>query len=150
MSPAPDHLPDQFVTPDAAFNTRERRQQDRIVSGASAIARIPASPHRVTLIDVSRTGCQIRLNDGIAVPVGATVHLDFGPGRHMTGQVMWSGPRTAGVQFDRAVSGPIASALGIESTAMIEVDAAPPPATELPERAIRMPHWLRRILGGAS
>ena len=30
---------------------RDRRRSDRIASGASAIARIPASPHRVTLID---------------------------------------------------------------------------------------------------
>ena len=66
-----------------------------VTPSSTNCARIPASPHRVTLIDVSRTGCQIRLCDTIAVPVGSTVHLDFGPGRRMTGQVMWAGPRTA-------------------------------------------------------
>lgn len=126
---------------------RERRQSDRIASDVSAIARIPASPHRVTLIDVSRTGCQVRVPCGIAVPTGSTVHLDFGPGRRLTGMVMWSGPRTSGIRFSQSISGPLASALGIEPAAMVEIEEAPlPPA----EPALRIPHWLRRILRRAA
>lgn len=136
--------------PDSPAGATDRRLEDRIASDASAIARIPASPHRVTLIDVSRSGCQIRLSDGIAVPVGSTVHLDFGPGRRMTGQVMWAGPRTAGVRFATAVSGPLALALGIESAATVEVDQAPRMSKTSSRPASLIPHWLRRLLRRAA
>jgi hypothetical protein len=136
--------------PVAAPSADERRRAGRVPSDASAIARIPATPHRVTLVDVSRTGCQIRLADGIAVPAGATVHLDFGSGRRMTGQVMWSGPRTAGVQFARAVSGPLALALGVESAATVEVEEAPQPRQAASGPASLIPHWVRRLLSRAA
>ena len=126
---------------------RDRRRSDRIASGASAIARIPASPHRVTLIDVSRTGCQVRIAGGIAVPIGSTVHLEFGPGRRLTGMVMWSGPRTAGIRFSQSISGPLASALGVEPAATVEIEDIPDPPIA-PAR--KLPHWLRRILRGPT
>lgn len=138
-----------FVAPVDAAGAADRRREDRIASDAAAIARIPASPHRVTLIDVSRTGCQIRLCDTIAVPVGSTVHLDFGPGRRMTGQVMWAGPRTAGVRFARTLSGPLALALGVESAATVEVEEAPKPRPPSGPAAL-IPHWLRRLLTRAA
>ncbi len=119
----------------------------RIESATPAIARIPASPHRVVLIDVSRTGCRIRV-DGIAIPNGATVNLDFGPGRRLTGQVMWSEARTAGVRFDRPLTGTLAAALGVEPAVAVEVEIEPAPAIE--ERALRLPHWLRSLLGRAA
>lgn len=140
----------QLSTPAAPLNAVDRRRENRISSDAPAIARIPASPHRVTLIDVSKIGCQIRLVDGVAVPVGSTVHLDFGPGRRMTGMVMWSGPRTAGVQFVRAVSGPLASALGVEPSAMVEVEEAPQAPQAPSGPASLIPHWLRRLLSRAA
>lgn len=129
--------------------SRDRRSDERIASGASAIARIPASPHRVTLIDVSRTGCQIRV-DGLAVPVGATVNLDFGPGRQISGEVMWSQPRTAGIQFKRTLSGILAAALGVEPAVVVEIEPQGRGAPVKLERALRMPHWLRSLLGRAA
>lgn len=124
----------------------DRRVSDRLSSDASAIARIPASPHPVRLIDVSRTGCRIRTVDGIRVPLGSTVHLDFGPGRRMTGQVMWSEARSAGVRFDRTVSGPLAAALGLEPTATVELEPAPKEDPIPSGPALVIPHWLRRLI----
>lgn len=126
----------------------ERRRDARIDSSTPAIARIPASPHRVVLIDVSRTGCRIRV-DGIAVPVGSTVNLDFGPGRKLVGQVMWSQARTAGVRFDRALSGSLAAALGLEPAVEFEVETEKAKPF-VQERSLRLPHWLRSLLGRAA
>jgi hypothetical protein len=141
-----DHKP--FVN-DPCGASRDRRHEERVASGASAIARIPASPHRVTLIDVSRTGCQIRV-DGLAVPAGATVNLDFGPGRQISGQVAWSQPRTAGIQFDRPLSGILGAALGVESAVAVEIEPETRVEPVVQERALRLPHWLRSLLGRAA
>ncbi|WP_440116095.1 PilZ domain-containing protein [Tsuneonella sp. SYSU-LHT278] len=142
------HAEHEPATMTAGAGSRDRRGDERIVSGASAIARIPASPHRVTLVDVSRTGCQIRV-DGLAVPLGATVNLDFGPGRQITGQVMWAQPRTAGIRFDRTLSAIMAAALGVEPAVGVEIEEVceKPPVQE---RALRLPHWLRSLLGRAA
>ncbi len=130
-----------------AGDERDRRGAARIASATSAIARIPASPHRVVLIDVSRTGCRIRV-DGIAIPLGATMNLDFGPGRRLTGQVMWSEFRMAGVRFDKPLTGTLAAALGVETAVAVEVESKPAPVVQ--ERALRLPHWLRSLLGRAA
>ncbi|MCT2557561.1 PilZ domain-containing protein [Tsuneonella sp. YG55] len=129
----------------------DRRGDARIESGASAIARIPASPHRVTLIDVSRTGCRIRVG-GLAVPVGATVTLDFGPDRRLSGQVVWAQPRTAGIRFDEALPGSLAAALGIEPAVGVVVDAGPASSAGpvAQGQMCRLPHWLRVVLGRAA
>ncbi len=134
----------------SSSSLRDRRGEERVTTAATAIARIPASPHRVKLIDISRSGCQIRLTDGIVVPVGSTVSLDFGPGRRLSGQVVWSGSRIAGVQFSRVLSGPLAAALGVEPGATVEVESemAGPPAQTT--RALIIPHWLRRLLKRAA
>ena len=146
---APMQVKQEPVAENAGPVSSERRNDERIASSTSAIARIPASPHRVTLIDVSRSGCQIRV-DGIAVPLGATVNLDFGPGRRLTGQVMWSQPRTAGIRFSRPLSGTLAAALGVEPAVGVEIEPAEAAKPILQERALRLPHWLRSLLGRAA
>ena len=142
-SDQPDTSTERTVAPDP----RNRRAHDRVESGLSTICRVPASPHRATVIDVSRTGCRIRIADGLHVPVGATVHLDFGPERKVTGMVMWTDPRSAGVRFNRPLSGVMASVLGIEPAAIVEVEDAP---VEPSGPAKLIPHWLRRLLHRAA
>ncbi|ANY18693.1 PilZ domain protein [Tsuneonella dongtanensis] len=135
---------------DAMGAVCDRRSADRIESDACAIARIPASPHRVELVDVSRTGCRIRTMDGIAVPQGSTVHLDFGPGRRLTGQVMWSAARSAGVRFHQSLSGPLAATLGVEPAVDINVEAETEVRRGPLGPASLLPHWLRRLLRKAA
>lgn len=139
---------DKAALPSAESDPRDRRAHERIESGMSTICRVPASPHRATVIDVSKTGCRIRISDGLHVPVGSTVHMEFGPGRKVTGMVMWTDPRSAGVRFNRPLAGTMAAVLGVEPAAMVEVEEAAPPEPAGPAKLI--PHWLRRLLKRAA
>jgi hypothetical protein len=148
-----DSMPRRLATdePDhrrASSDPRDRRAHERIESGMSTICRVPASPHRATVIDVSKTGCRIRISDGLYVPVGSTVHMEFGPGRKVTGMVMWTEPRSAGVRFARPLSGTMAALLGVEPAALVEVEDASPPEPVGPAKLI--PHWLRRLIKRAA
>ena len=101
------------------------------------------------MIDVSRTGCRIRIVGGLYVPVGSTIHLEFGPERKVTGMVMWTDARTAGVRFARPLTGVMAAVLGVESAALIAVEPSEP-APLPPEPATLIPHWLRRLVNRAA
>lgn len=128
----------------------ERRVHDRIASDLPAVCRVPATPHRARLVDVSRSGCRLRITDGLAVPVGSTVHLDFGPGRRISGQVMWSGPQAAGLRFSSQLSTALSIALGLEAAPAIEVEPASV-AEQLPQAPQSLlHHWLRRLLRRAA
>jgi hypothetical protein len=127
----------------------ERRNQDRLACDVAAVCRVPATPCRARLLDVSRTGCRFRTLDGLAVPEGATVHFDLGPGRRVTGMVMWSGPRDAGVRFNRSLTSDMAILLGLEQAPVMQIETAeedPLPAGPLAPIA----HWIRRLLRRAA
>lgn len=127
----------------------ERREHDRIASDLPAVCRVPATPHRARLVDVSRSGCRMRITDGLAVPVGSTVHLDFGPGRRISGQVMWSGPQATGLRFSSQLSTALSIALGLEPAPAIEIE--PRVEEEAPKVAQSLlHHWLRRLLRRAA
>lgn len=126
----------------------ERREHDRVAADLPAVCRVPASPHRARVVDVSDRGCRIRILDGVAVTAGTTVHLDFGPGRRISGQVMWSGPQSAGVRFDTLLSPDLAIALGLAEAPVVELTAEEP--TEIQTPGPSLPHWLRRLLRRAA
>ena len=125
-----------------------RRAAERQASDATAIARVPASPHRAKVVDFSATGCRVRFANPFAVPVGATIHLDFGPGRRMSGQVMWSGSESAGVRFGRRLTPALTALLGGDD-AQIEVEEKPPEYEPDPAR-FALHHWFRRLFGKAA
>ncbi|MGX7951523.1 PilZ domain-containing protein [Tsuneonella sp. HG249] len=127
----------------------ERRSDERLECDVSAVCRVPATPCRARLIDVSRTGCRFRTLDVMAVPQGSTVHLDFGPGRRVTGQVMWSGPRAAGLKFNRPLSPDLLVMLGLEEAPVVEIE---PEVVEETRSMSLAPiaHWLRRLLRPAA
>lgn len=127
----------------------DRREHGRIAADLSAVCRVPATPHRARVLDVSESGCRIHIIDSVAISSGATVHLDFGPGRRVSGQVMWSGARSAGVRFTRCLSPAMAAMLGLSEEPQVEVEvvAAPEPNTR---QGPFLAHWLRRLLARAS
>lgn len=130
-------------------SAKERRNHERVDCDRPAVCRIPATPSQARLVDVSHSGCRFLTLDGAAILVGATVHLDLEPGRRVTGQVMWSGPSTAGVRFNRALAPGVAVLLGLES-ATVEPDGPAAPEAAPANRLLPIAHWLRRLLGRAG
>lgn len=133
----------------AGRSRHDRRKADRHTSGAAAIARVPASPHRAQIADFSATGCRVRFADPFAVPVGSTIHLDFGPGRRMSGQVMWSSSQAVGVRFARALPASLAAVLAGEEAA-VEVEPEKLPEYEIDPARFALHHWFRRLFGKAA
>jgi len=119
----------------------ERRANDRIPMNLKASCRVPATPQRVTVLDMSHSGCRLSF-DLANVPSGSTVHLDLNPVQSVTGQVVWVSSRGAGVQFHRRLNRSIAVDLGIEQAVEEEVRA---PVEYVPEERSGLPHWIRRV-----
>ena len=120
----------------------ERRVSDRVRVNLPASCRVPATPHRVTVLDLSRTGCKMTFESAHVTP-GTTVHIDFRPAGSVSGQVAWSGHGTAGVHFHRRLDTALAVRCGIEE--------APPPVTEEIDEPAAEPrglqHWIRAVFG---
>lgn len=128
----------------------ERRDHERVGCDRPAVCRAPATPSPARLVDVSHSGCRFRTFDAAAIPAGATVHLDLEPGRRVTGQVMWSGPSTAGLRFSRALPPGVSVLLGLESAPVEAVEPAAAPEAAPVNRLLPIAHWLRRLLGRAG
>ena len=100
---------------------------------------------RVTVRDLSRTGCRLHFLEG-HIPESSTVDLTLGPQISARGRVVWSTGYSAGIQFDRAID--------FELAVELELEQAPQEAvvTVQPEEyapAERMPHRLRQKLASA-
>ena len=121
--------------------TTERRSNERIPLNLKAICRVPATPQRVTVLDMSHSGCRVSF-DLANVPSGSTVHLDLNPAHSVTGQVVWVSSRGAGIQFHRRLNRSIAVDVGLEQAPAAEVQA---PAEYVPEERSGLPHWIRRV-----
>lgn len=57
-----------------------------------------------TLIDLSRTGVQVRLANGLVPMEGDDVTLRLIDGRHIAGVVTWTGTSTLGISFDQPLA----------------------------------------------
>ena len=124
----------------------ERRYSDRLPTEIGLTCRVPASPERATLVDLSRSGCRLefaRRN----VDQGATVNLDFQMDKPVGGQVVWTDGAYAGVRFHSALPKPVAVEFGLEPCA-IEAKApgseASVPDSQPPAEGI-LRHWVRRL-----
>lgn len=122
--------------------TVNRRASDRFAVNLAARCRVPATPHPVTLLDLSRTGCRVRIST-VHVTPGTTVHIDLNPAASVSGQVAWSGPQTAGVKFHRRLDTAVAVQLGIEDAPAAADD---PIAVTDPARG-GLQHWIRAVFG---
>ena len=126
----------------------ERRASERVPTNIATSCRVPATAHRATILDLSHAGCRVRVRD-LAVPLGATVHFDFGSRSRVSGQVVWVDAAAAGVRFHSPLRSDVAVQLGIEEarpveivTAHVEVEPASFPVV--------LRHWFRRLCGFAA
>ena len=122
----------------------ERRAAERIPVSLSLTCRIPASPCRATIHDISYRGCKLEV-PGSVVELGGTALMELPGSARIMGRVMWVKGRTAGIRFERSLDKAAAIAVGLED---------PEPAESAPEPAIAydpgkglLHHWFRRLAG---
>lgn len=124
----------------------ERRYNDRVPTEVGVSCRVPASPEKAVLIDLSRSGCRLEFSRK-RVDQGATVNLDFQVGQPIGGQVVWTDGPHAGVRFHSALPKPVAIEFGLEPCA---IDAGTPdpdisaPQTQAQAEGL-LRHWVRRL-----
>ena len=122
----------------------ERRFTDRMPTEVGVACRVPASPERARLVDVSRSGCRLefaRRN----VDRGATVNLDFRMGQPIGGEVVWIDGAQAGVRFHSALPKPVAVELGLERPDPKQEQDAAPAQRDAPPTEGLLRHWVRRL-----
>lgn len=119
----------------------ERRARDRVAAGYAVTCRVPATPHKMRLMDVSRSGCRIALGSRDA-PLGGTISVDLAPGISAQGQIVWSARNEAGVRFARQLSPAAAVALEIEEALTPEPEPAQP--IDTPADGL-LSHWFRMV-----
>lgn len=122
-----------------------RRAFERRKLDLPAVCRAPASPHQVTVLDISYGGCRLRF-DHLDVPRGSTVILDLRQAQ-LSGEIAWSAAGSSGVKFHRRLPSDTAVFVGLE-------EAPAPAAEDEPDRydapAAGLSHWVRRVLGVAA
>lgn len=119
----------------------ERRRSARLSTELGTTCRVPATPHPATVLDVSLTGCRIRLA-GEPLPEGATVNLDMRAPKPIQGRVMWTAGQSAGVRFDRLLPEATAVMLGLA-----EPQRPEPEHVEEAPLVTGLQHWIRKVLG---
>ena len=62
------------------------------------MGRIPATPIRVTVLDLSAGGCALDAS-GIAIPKGTTILLELSPRVEAAGRIVWSDDEKIGIEF---------------------------------------------------
>ena len=76
----------------------EQRAAYRFMSDTAVNCRVPASPERVTISDISANGCCLHFDHGTVLP-GSALLLELMPGFHAIGRVVWKNGEEAGFQF---------------------------------------------------
>lgn len=79
------------------------RSSERIPVYCQTMARAPASPVLVTILDISKTGCRIE-SDSSLLQVGGTVLLDIPGDQQAAGQVVWRKQSSFGIRFYKELS----------------------------------------------
>jgi hypothetical protein len=77
----------------------EQRAAYRFLTDTTVHCRVPASPAKGTISDISTHGCRLRIGRGVILP-GSTILLELLPGFHAIGHVVWKNERDAGIRFD--------------------------------------------------
>jgi hypothetical protein len=122
----------------------ERRAAERIPVSLSLTCRVPASPCRATIHDISHHGCRIEVPGG-PVELGGTALMELSTGSRMVGRVVWVKGRTAGIRFERSLDKATAIAVGLE-----EAEPARPvlePVIPHDNGKGLLHHWFRRLAG---
>jgi hypothetical protein len=119
----------------------ERRAAERTEVTLNMTCRMPAFPRRVTIHDVSESGCKLELR-GAPLEMGGTTLLEVpGVAPRIAGHIVWHQGNVAGVEFERPLSRAAAIAFGI-----LEPDPEPE-VVEIIEEKPRglLHHWFRAL-----
>ena len=119
----------------------ERRAAERMQVTLNMTCRMPAFPRRVTIHDVSESGCKLELR-GAPLELGGTAMLEVpGCAGKIAGRIVWNQGNVAGVQFERPLSRAAAVAFGL---AQPEPE---PVVVEIVEEKPRglLHHWFRQL-----
>ena len=81
----------------------ERRVSHRATAKQTIRARISEAPVKLTLLDLSVSGCKAQCK-GLALEPGAPVTLVLSENESIPGQVAWCDGGVAGIRFDRELS----------------------------------------------
>jgi hypothetical protein len=121
----------------------ERRFAQRTPIDVKLTCRMPARPQPATMRDVTHHGCRIEV-PGAPIELGGTTLIEVPGAGKVTGSVVWTHGREAGVRFERALGSPAAVALGLEQPKPAEAVCEPMP--DEPSGGI-LRHWFRRLAG---
>lgn len=121
----------------------ERRSAQRTPIDVTLTCRMPARPQPATLRDVTHHGCRIEV-PGAPIELGGTTLIEVPGAGKVTGSVVWTHGRTAGVRFERALGSNAAVALGLEQPKPVE--AEPEPVAPQAAGGI-LRHWFRQLAG---
>ena len=83
--------------------TNEKRSAPRHVVDFNARLLPEHGSQNVELLDLSATGCRVRIRDGFAPPVGARVTLQMLNGERFSAQVVWLGDQDCGMSLDSPI-----------------------------------------------
>lgn len=119
----------------------ERRIAERTTVDLKLTCRMPAMPQRAIIHVVSSNGCRIEV-PGAPIELGGTALIELPDLASVSGQVVWTHGRIAGVRFERALGRSAATALGLNQPASVE--AAPEVDFPAPSGGI-LSHWFRRL-----
>lgn len=78
----------------------ERRISVRVATKVDIACRMPATPQKAILQDLSLDGCRIEMRRPIA-GVGGTVVIDLNEWVSLTGTIVWCRGKQAGIRFGR-------------------------------------------------
>jgi hypothetical protein len=106
----------------------------------SLTCRIPASPCRGTVHDISRHGCKLEVI-GKPIELGGTALIDLPGAAGVEGRVVWTHGKTAGIRFERSLAKAAAIAVGLEQA---EPEAAPVVFAERNRDGL-LRHWFRQL-----
>jgi hypothetical protein len=121
----------------------ERRSAERASIDVRLTCRMPARPQAATVCDVSHYGCKIEV-PGAPMELGGTALLEVPGVARVSGQIVWTHGKSAGVRFEQALSSSAAVALGLEQPEPVEIA----PEIEVAETSGGLfRHWFRRLTG---
>ena len=119
----------------------ERRAAERTQVTLNMTCRMPAFPRRVTIHDVSQSGCKLELR-GAPLEKGGTTLLEVpGCSARIAGRIVWNHGNVAGVEFEHPLSRAAAIAFGL-----IQPDPEPvvmEVVQDKPRGLLR--HWFRQM-----
>ncbi|MGI8943060.1 MAG: PilZ domain-containing protein [Qipengyuania sp.] len=120
----------------------ERRERERKETDIGLICRVPASPHKAQIRDLSLAGCRARII-GAHVEPGYSISFELPGVRPFSGVVVWVRSDVVGIRFAPALKPVQAIALGLDDPRPQPVEVSVDP---VPHSGGVLHHWFHSLL----